>query len=242
MVLNGGLVKTTKFGKPNYIGDPMNAVRIFNDLKADELVFLDITPAKKRHINFELIQQIAEEAFMPFAYGGGVYSIETAGKILSSGAEKVVLNGIAYRNNQVLSEIAATYGNQSIIASIDVKKKRFGKQQVYISNGSKSTGLDPVEYAVQLQNKGAGEVLIQSVDHDGMMEGYDIELIKRVVDKTNIPIIACSGAGKLEDMREVIESGLSNAAAAGSLFVYQGNRKGILINYPDQKELIGIFT
>ena len=242
LLKNKGLVKTKKFSNPNYIGDPINAVRIFNDLQADELVFLDITASQEnRLVSIDLVRDIGDEAFMPFAVGGGIKSIDDARNLIQAGAEKVVINTEAYINSNLISQIAGDFGNQSIIASIDVKKNLLGKYVIYIESGKKKISNNLTDYVRELEKKGAGEILINSIDHDGLMTGYNIDLIKTVSDCVNIPVIACGGAGKLSDLSKAYYDGHASAIAAGSLFVYHGPRNTVLINYPEKDELNKIF-
>ncbi len=236
-----GLVKTINFQNPNYIGDPINAVRIFNDFEADELVFLDIDASKNgKTADLEFVKKIGEEAFMPFAVGGGISSIDKIRSILNNGAEKVVLNTHAIENPEFVKEAAGIFGSQSIIVSIDVKKGSEG-YKVYTRSGTKDTGLDAIKTAELMEQMGAGELIINSIDKDGTMEGYDLEIIKAVSKTVKIPTIALGGAGKLSDLSKAIKSGAA-AVAAGSIFVYSGKNKGILINYPDRRELEEVFS
>lgn len=232
-----GLVKTVKFGDPQYVGDPINAVKIFNEKEVDELVFLDITAtAMGKSPDFELLRRIASEAFMPFGYGGGIKSIEDIKRILEIGVEKVVINTHAFSSPEFIKEASQEFGSQSIVVSIDVRKNENGNYSVYINNGKKDTGKNPVEYAKEVEKMGAGEILLNSIDKDGTMEGYDLELIKEVSRAVGIPVIACGGAGKLEDFNEAIKAGAS-AVSAGSMFVFVGSNKAVLINYPKSEEL-----
>lgn len=242
LLKNQGLVKSVKFKDYKYIGDPINAVKIFNDKKADELIFLDITATlEKRKVSLKLIQNIGDETNMPFAVGGGIRSIQDIKEILNAGAEKVCINSYAVENPQFIRVAADTFGSSTIVVSIDVKKKTFGKEQVYIQCGQKATGLDPVVFAKQMQEMGAGEIMITSIEHDGIMQGYHLELIKKVADAVSIPVIACGGAANYNDLRNPVEKANASAVAAGSLFVYHGPRRAVLINFPPQKELQEIF-
>lgn len=243
LLLKGkGLVKTLKFKDPRYIGDPINAVKIFNDLKADELIFLDITASnEKRCISMELIKDIGDEAFMPFGVGGGISSIEQIEQILKAGAEKVVINTSALLNPKLIKEAAKVFGSQSIVVSIDVKKSVWGKYEVWNKDGTANTKQGPVLAAKNAEQYGAGELMINSIDLDGAMVGYDIKLIKSISDSVSIPVIACGGAGNLNDMKEAYYNGKAHALAAGSLFVYHGPRKAVLINYPAKEELLKVF-
>ena len=238
-----GLVKTVKFNKSRYIGDPINAVRIFNDLEADELVFLDITASKeKRTISLDLVKEIGDEAYMPFAVGGGIKTIEDVEKILKAGAEKVVFNTVLQENLEILSEVALKFGSQSVIASVDVKKNLFGKYVAYVKSGKIKIKTPLLEFVKGIEKKGAGEIIINSIDNDGVMKGYDIDLIKTISDVVDIPVIACGGAWELNHLKEASEKGYASAVAAGSMFVYHGPRKGILVNYPEKEELNKTFS
>jgi cyclase len=237
-----GLVKTIRFSKTTYIGDPINAVKIFNELKADELVFLDITATKEgRTISKDLVKKIGDEAYMPFSVGGGVTSIVQIKNLLSFGAEKVILNTIIANDLEIVKTVSETFGSQSIIASIDVKKGFSGDYNIYTRSGNDKTLLKLNDYVRSIEKAGAGEILINSIDRDGTYSGYDIQLIKEVSKNVSIPVIACGGANSLDDMNRAFYYGGASACAAGSLFVFHGPRKGILINYPDKEEIINLF-
>jgi cyclase len=242
LLRNLGLVKSVGFKDYKYIGDPINAVKIFNDLKADELVFLDILASKeKRVISLDFVSKVGDEANMPFSVGGGIRTIQDIRSVLRAGAEKVVINTFAVEDPSFIRTAADEFGSSTITVCIDVKKKIFGKQQVYIYGGSKSTSLDPVSFAIMMGEMGAGELIINSIDRDGSMEGYDIELIKTVSDSVTIPVVALGGAGKVEDLNEAVQNGHASAVAAGSMFVFHGPRRAVLINYPQPEELKNIF-
>jgi cyclase len=229
------LVKTQNFKHPKYIGDPINAVKIFNDLKADELVFLDIDASKeKRTISLELVKDIGEEANMPFAVGGGIRSLETIRAIIAAGAEKVVINSYAVENPDFIAEASATFGSSTIAVCIDVKKKFLSGIKTWSHGGSKASIYSPVEFAKLMEEKGAGEIIIQSIERDGEMKGYDIELIKQISEAVTIPVIALGGAGNVEHLKEGAEKGFANGLAGGSMFVYQGPKRGVLISYPER--------
>lgn len=236
---NNRLVKTTKFKNPIYIGDPTNAIKIFNDLEADELVLLDISASKRGGvISKEFVKKISDEAFMPLAVGGGINSVKDVQEILSSGAEKIVLNTNSI-NFDLVKKIVKTFGGQSVIISIDVMK--IGeKYSCFLIGGEKNTCLDPIFLAKKMEELGVGEIIINSIDKDGMMEGYDLDLIEMISKAVNIPVISLGGAGNFEDFSQAIKVGAS-AVAGGSVFVFSGKGKGILINYPDQKEIDNIF-
>ncbi|MFD2568097.1 AglZ/HisF2 family acetamidino modification protein [Pseudotenacibaculum haliotis] len=238
LLKNKGLVKTVKFKKSRYIGDPINAVKIFNDLRADELVFLDITASSEsRKVSLDFVKNVGAEANMPFSVGGGIKSVSDIKEIINAGAEKVVLNTHAYLNPSFVKDAVNEFGSSTIVVSIDVKKKFLKGQQVYIYGGTKSIGEDPVEYAKKIEDLGAGEIILNSIDNDGMMSGYDIDLVKKVSNSLSIPVVALGGAGSLQDIEKVIEVGYASAASAGSLFVYHGPRNAVLINYPTKEEL-----
>lgn len=238
LLRDNGLVKTIKFKKSTYIGDPINAVKIFNEKEVDELVFLDIDATRnKKEPPYEAIQDIATECFMPFCYGGGVKNVDQIRKLLASGAEKVAINTAAFTNPEFIREAVAIFGSSTIVVSIDYKKNAFGKQMVYVNGGRTNTKKDPVSHAREMEKLGAGELLVNSIERDGTMIGYDIETLHKISEAVNIPIIACGGAGELNDFKEVFsESGVS-AAAAGSLFVFQGRKRGVLISYPLPEEI-----
>jgi cyclase len=239
LLKNQGLVKSKAFKNFRYIGDPINAVKIFNDLKADELVFLDITAtAEKRMVSLEFVKNVGEEASMPFAVGGGIRSIKDIGEIIAAGAEKVIINSYAAENPDFVREASAIFGSSTIVVCIDVKKKRFGGEQTWIKNGSTSTGYSPVDFARLMEEKGAGEIIIQSIEKDGMMNGYDINLIQSISKVVTIPVVALGGAGNLDHLREAYTEGYANGLAAGSMFVYHGPKHGVLITYPDKSEKI----
>jgi cyclase len=232
------LVKSIAFKDHRYIGDPINAVKIFNDLRADELVFLDISAStEKRLIQFDLLKSIGEEANMPFAVGGGIRTLEDIKKIISAGAEKVVLNSIAAENPNFVKLAADTFGSSSITVCIDVKKKLFGKEETWIMGGKKSTGYIPQQFAELMEKNGAGEIIIQSIAKDGAMTGYDVDLIKRISGSVKIPTIALGGCGSIEHMQTVYGQTYTSGLAAGSMFVFQGSKKGVLITYPDKSEI-----
>lgn len=232
------LVKSVKFKDFKYIGDPINAVKIFNDLRADELVFLDISATiEKRLIQFDLLKKIGEEANMPFAFGGGIRSLEDIRKIISAGAEKVIINTYAFENPDFIKEASDTFGSSTIAVCIDVKKKLFGKEETWVRNGKKSTGFDPISFAQLMEKNGAGEIIIQSIQKDGSMLGYDNELIKNVSNAISIPTIALGGATNLGDMLVTSSQTHVSGLAAGSMFVFQGPKKGVLITYPHKSEI-----
>ncbi len=244
LLLKGlGLVKTVKFDKERYIGDPINAVRIFNDLEADELAFVDITATNEnRMISLDLVRKIGDEAFMPFAVGGGITTLEEIKQLLSAGAEKVIINTAAVTNPNLIEQAANSFGNQSIIVSVDIKKSLINKYTIYTNSGLKKLKAEFVDCIKKMESLGAGEILINSIDNDGMMQGYDIELINQVSNAVSIPVIAAGGAGAAKDFGQAFKEGQASAVAAGSMFVYHGPRRAVLINYPDKNELFHVFN
>lgn len=237
LLQNGGLVKSTKFKDFRYVGDPINAVKIFNDKQVDELVILDISAtAANTSPNIDRIREIASEAFMPVAYGGGITSLAQIKDVIKSGIEKVVLNSIAFENPGIVKEASKFVGSQSVVVSIDVKKNFLGKYKVFVKNASVNTGRDPVEYAREMAEAGAGELFLNSVDRDGTMSGYDVELIKAVSASVNVPVVAMGGASSVDHFTMAVQNGAS-AVAAGSMFVFKGPHRAVLISYPSQKEL-----
>ena len=232
------LVKTTAFSAPQYIGDPINAVRIFNDSKADELVFLDISAtAQNRLISLDFVREVGEEANMPFAVGGGIRTLDHIREVIAAGAEKVIIGTAAADNPDFVRQASEAFGASTIVVCMDVNKNWLGRQQVWVRNASKATGIPPIDFAKKMEEMGAGELIIQSVSRDGTMKGYDIELTKAVADAISIPVVALGGAGSLTHLAQGYREGHANGLAAGSMFVYQGTRKGVLINYPERAEM-----
>lgn len=243
LLRNRGLIKTVRFKDPTYLGDPINVVKIFNDKEVDELVFLDITATiEGRRPPFDTLAEIASECFMPLGYGGGVHTLEDVKIILSVGIEKVSINSHAVENPMFVRQAADQVGSQSIVVSIDVKKTMLGRYQVVTQGGRRATSLDPVRFAVQMAEMGAGEILLNSVERDGTMQGYDIELIKKVSHSVDIPVVACGGAAKIDDLAAAVRDGGASAAAAGSMFVFQGKHRAVLISYPDEQALRAAFS
>ncbi len=233
-----GLVKSEQFKNFKYIGDPINAVRIFNDLNADELVFLDINATKEnRTIPLELIKDIGEEANMPFAVGGGIRSIDTIRNIIQSGAEKVIIGSYAVENPEFIREAAAVFGSSTIVVCMDVKKKFLGDKIVWTLNGTKASSYKPKAFAQLMEEMGVGEIIVQSIDRDGKMAGYDLELLRSISEAVGIPVTALGGAGAYSDLKLAYHEGKATGLAAGSLFVYQSAMKGVLINYPETGEI-----
>jgi cyclase len=233
-----GLVKTVQFKKYTYIGDPINTVRILNEKEVDELMILDIAATREqRSPSLERIKEIAGESFMPAGYGGGIKTLQEIQDILCSGIEKVVINSSAASNPALITEAAKKFGRQSIVVSMDVKKNIFRKSTVWTSSGRRNSGYEPVEYAKIMESMGAGELLLTSIERDGTFQGYDIPLIRCVADAVTVPVIACGGAQSIQDFVDAVTIGKASAVAAGSMFVFHGKNKGILINYPSQETL-----
>ena len=231
------LIKTVQFGKRTYLGDPINAVKIFNRKRIDELSILDIGATKnQKEPDYEILKDIASEAFMPLSYGGGITSLDQVQELLKIGYEKVVLNTAFVRKPELVTKSAELFGSQSIVASIDAKKKN-SEYKCYISDGVEETKWNPVDLAREAERLGAGEIIINSIDNDGMMNGYDINLVKSVADVVSIPVIAIGGAGGIEDLKRVLQDGHAHAAAGGSMFVYYGKLKAVLITAPSEEEL-----
>ncbi len=242
LLKNRILVKSEQFKNHTYIGDPINAVKIFNELQADELVFLDIDATREnRLISLDFIKDVGEEANMPFSAGGGVRSIEDIRQIIEAGAEKVIVNSYAAENPDFIREASETFGSSTIVVCMDVKKKRFGGIQTWVKAGTKSSGYSPVDFAKLMEAKGAGEIIVQSMEKDGTRMGYDIDLIRSISEAVAIPVIALGGAGSENDLVRAYHEGYANGLAAGSLFVYQGTKKGVLISYPEKNRIKFLF-
>jgi imidazole glycerol-phosphate synthase subunit HisF len=233
LVQDRGLVKTIQFGDPKYVGDPLNAVRIFNEKEVDELMVLDIDATRKRiEPNYTLIEHLAMECRMPLCYGGGIASPEQAQRIVQLGVEKVAVSAAAVNNPGVIADMARHLGSQSVVVVIDVRRLPDGSYGVFTHNGTRPSSRDPVEFAVEMQGRGAGEVVLNSIDNDGMMKGYDVELVDRVTESITVPVTVLGGAGSLEDIRALVARYGIIGAAAGSLFVFKGVYRAVLINYP----------
>ncbi|HQC06457.1 MAG TPA: AglZ/HisF2 family acetamidino modification protein [Kaistella chaponensis] len=237
LIQDNGLVKTVNFKNPKYVGDPINAVRIFNEKEVDELAIFDIdATAKGLEPNYSLIERIANQSRMPLCYGGGVKTVEQAQKIFGLGIEKIALSSAVLHNPELITQIANRVGAQSVIVVLDVKKKLFGGYEVYTHNGKKSTGINPFDFAEKAQRLGAGEIIINSIDQDGVMKGFDMNLIDKVRDKISLPLTVLGGAGELQHIQQVIHKHGVIGVAAGSLFVFKGVYKAVLINYPEKGE------
>lgn len=233
-----GLVKSRGFTDYTYVGDPINAVRIFNELKADELVFLDILASQEgRHVSLDFVTRVGDEAHMPFSVGGGIRSTETIRQILKAGAEKVVINTHAAMSPDFVAEAAATFGSSTITVCIDFKATSHDGVQTWTHGGTRPSGLSPEAFARVMEEKGAGELIVQSIARDGMMQGYDVAQVERISRSVHIPIVALGGAGHLEHLKEAYRDGHASALAAGSMFVFHGSKRGVLISYPERSEL-----
>jgi imidazole glycerol-phosphate synthase subunit HisF len=238
LVRDGGLVKTVRFQDAKYVGDPINAVKIFNEKEADELVVLDIDAATKGTApDFKMIARLAVECRMPLCYGGGVTNAEQASRVIALGVEKVAVSSAALQRPAVLREIAQEVGTQSVVLVLDVRKRTFrGGYQTFTHNGQRATGQDPLRVAAEAHTFGVGEIVVNSIDHDGQMTGYDLELAAKVRAATPLPMTVLGGAGSLEDIGQLFRTCGVVGAAAGSLFVFKGAYRAVLINYPSQAQ------
>lgn len=243
LLRNESLVKTVRFGKFGYIGDPANTCRIFNELEVDELAFLDISASKEgRDPNYKVLADIANECFMPVSYGGGISSVAIAERVLKLGFEKIALNTHALTNPNLITEISKVFGSQSVIVSIDVKTNFWGKQQCRGLSGKLNSKRMPVDWAKEVQDRGAGEILLTSIDREGTWSGFDIDLIRSVADSVSIPIIAHGGGGTVQHICEVVKAGHASAMALGSMVVYQKQGMGVLVNFPDERRLTEVLS
>ncbi len=238
LVHNKGLVKTTKFKDPKYVGDPINAVKIFNEKEVDELMVVDIDATSNNgEPDYKMIENLATECRMPLCYGGGIKTLVQAQRIFSLGVEKISVSSAAIENPFIISAMAERVGNQSVVVVLDVKKKALSnKYEVFTNNGTKSTGIDPIPFALKMQSLGAGEIVVNSIDQDGVMKGYDLNLINKIREVINIPLTVMGGAGSLKDIGEIIQQHGIIGVAAGSLFVFKGKYRAVLINYPTATE------
>lgn len=243
LVKNKGLVKTLQFKDGKYVGDPINAVRIFNEKESDELMVIDIdATSNSKEPDYKMIENLASECRMPLCYGGGIKNLEQAQRIFSLGVEKIAISSAAVYNSRLVSEIASKVGSQSVVVVLDAKKKLFGGYELYTHNGKKSTGLSPADFALKMQNEGAGEIVLNSIDNDGIMKGYDLDLIDKVRKEISLPLTVLGGAGDLEHIGKLIQMYGIIGAAAGSLFVFKGKYKAVLINYPNWDEKDGLIN
>jgi len=242
LLKNAGLVKTVQFKDPKYIGDPLNAVKIFNEKEVDELIFLDIlATTENRGIPLDFLKEVAEECFMPLAFGGGIKSISDIRAILKVGVEKVILNSVLFKDLEFVKEAVKQFGSSTIAVSLDVKKNFWGKYELYSNGGNVNTKKEPIAFAKQLNEIGVGELMINSIDLDGTQKGYDLDLITKISNSVDIPVIACGGAGSLSDFDLALNQAGASAVAAGSMFVFHGKHRAVLISYPSQTDLKLIF-
>jgi cyclase len=237
LVKNKGLVKTIRFKDPKYVGDPINAVRIFNEKEVDELIVLDIdATAEKREPDYKMIENLAAECRMPLCYGGGVKTVKQAQKIFELGVEKVAFSSAVIQNPQLVSDTAKIVGNQSVIVVLDIKKNTFGRYEIWTHNAKVNTKKNPFEFAKTIENLGVGEIMVNSIDNDGVMKGYDLHLVEKIRESVSVPMSVLGGAGSLKDIGELIGKHGVIGAAAGSLFVFKGVYRAVLINYPTRVE------
>lgn len=246
LVKDGGLVKTINFDRPKYVGDPINAVKIFNEKEVDEIIVLDIDASVRKHEpDLRLIKNLAAECRMPLCYGGGVHTVEQVERIISLGVEKVAMSSAVIADPDLIARAATVVGNQSIVVVLDVKKAKYREgYEIFTHNGKKATGLTPVDFGRKAEQLGAGELVINSIDRDGLMTGYDLPIVKQVRQATNIPMTVLGGAGSLQDMGALVEMFGTIGAAAGSLFVFKGKFRAVLINYPSRadKDALTLFA
>jgi imidazole glycerol-phosphate synthase subunit HisF len=243
LLRNQGLVKTVQFKNHKYVGDPINAVKIFNEKEVDELCFLDIDASKEnREPPFEYLKEIASECFMPLSYGGAVASIAQIKQLIQSGIEKIIINTQAIAKPEFVRQATDTFGSSTIVGAMDVKRNLWGKAHVYSHAQRKNLPIDAIQHAKHLQALGVGEIFVNNVDADGQMKGYDIDLISSITKAVDVPVIACGGCGSLADIDAVVNQGKARAAAAGSFFVFQGKHKAVLISYPPYKTLQSVFS
>jgi cyclase len=237
LVHNKGLVKTVKFKDSKYVGDPLNAVRIFNEKEVDELTVLDIDATSEgREPDYRMIENLAAECRMPLCYGGGIRTAEQAQRIFALGVEKVAVSAAAVEDPGLVSRMAARVGRQSVVVVLDVKKKFLGGYEVFTHNGRKNVHKEPAAFAAEMEKLGAGEIVVNSIDNDGMMKGYDLGLVDRMREAVSVPLTVLGGAGSLDDIGELVRRHGIIGAAAGSLFVFKGIYKAVLINYPNPRE------
>lgn len=242
LLRNGGLVKTLKFAGPKYVGDPINAIRIFNDKEVDELMVLDITASKeKKEPNYALIEQFASECFMPLSYGGGINTMEQAQRLFNSGIEKICLQSAVLNDLSLVKKLSGKWGSSSILISVDVKKNRMGQYKLYSAATGKTLDKKWMDFMLEAVKAGAGEIILNAVDRDGTMKGMDTELIKEAAKILPVPLVAVGGAGSLADIKAAVDAGAS-AVSAGAFFVFQGPHRAVLITYPKYNELIQLLS
>jgi len=242
LLKDGGLVKTIRFADAKYVGDPINTIKIFNDKEVDELLLLDISASREgKGPAFATVGQIASECFMPVCYGGGVRTLEQAKRIVALGIEKISINHAAIETPGLVREMADDLGSQAVVVSVNVKKNWRGKYRVYDNGTGRTLDRDPVEHVEQLVAMGAGEVLVNDVDRDGTQQGYNLDLIRRFTQRLPVPVIACGGAWTTEHLRQAVKESGASAVAAGSMFVFQGPHRAVLVSYPQYSELERLF-
>lgn len=238
LIRGNGLVKTRRFKEPVYVGDPVNAIRIFSEKEVDEIVLLDIDASREgREPNYELISEMAGEAFMPVAYGGGIRNLDQVRRLIRAGIEKVVINTAATESTDVIRAAADIFGNQAVVGAVDVKRTLLGGYRVVAKSASVEVKVGLDTHVQNLMAAGAGEIFLNSVDRDGMMGGYDVQLIRSVTQNVDVPVIACGGAGTVEHLSQGVHEGGASAVAAGSMFVFHGKHRAVLINYPKHFDL-----
>ena len=243
LMSNGALVKTVRFKNPVYVGDPVNAVRIFNQKEVDELVLLDIeATTHNRGIDFETLEKVVSECFMPICYGGGVNTVDDMRRLFNLGVEKISLGAAAFENPELIRQASAEFGNQAIVVTLDVKKGLLGGHTVRTHQGKKDTRIDAVQAALDMEKLGAGEILLNSIDRDGTWSGFDLKLIREVTSSIGLPVIACGGAGSLQDVRIAVSEGGASAVAIGSMAVFQGKDLGVLIKFPKRVDQEAAFA
>ena len=242
LLMDGGIVVTRKFQKPNYVGDPINIARIYNDKEVDELVVLDISATKNRsNPSYSIIERLAAECFMPLTYGGGISSVQQAREIFSLGVEKICIQSAALNNISIINDLSDTFGNQSIVISIDVKRNFLGNLKLYSSSRNRYNAMNWKEFLTMAVNAGAGEVILNAVHNDGRMCGFDTKLINEAFNAVNVPLVAVGGLGSIHDIQHAIESGAS-AVGGAAFFIYQGKHNAVLVTYPDYDELVKVTT
>ncbi|MGH8991764.1 MAG: AglZ/HisF2 family acetamidino modification protein [Acidimicrobiia bacterium] len=241
LLQNETLVKTVRFSQPVYVGDPANVLSIFSMLEVDEIVLLDIDATRQGRVpDVDLLARLTDECIIPLAYGGGITSVAQIGRILEVGCEKVIVNTALAADPDLVGQAADAFGSQAVVASVDARTAG-GGYEAFVRGGTQATGFDPVGWSRRAQDLGAGEILLTSIDRDGTMEGYDLALIEAVAKSVTIPVIACGGAGGRQDLAEAVNAAGASAAAAGSIFVFQGRNRSVLINFPTRRQLIGFF-
>ena len=242
LLQNGGLVKTFKFKQPKYVGDPINAVKIFNEKEVDELLLLDISCSiSQSEPDYNLILEIVSEAFMPIGYGGGIKTVDQAKRIFDLGIEKIILNTSLQTNPDLVSQISSIYGSSSVVANIDYKKNIFGKHKVYFKSGTVKSDYNPLEWAIKLQDAGAGELILNNIDREGTYTGYDVTMLSNISKKISVPVVVSGGASSMDDFKKAVDFGASGMAA-GSMFIYKRPHNAVLISYPSPADLKNIYN